>query len=89
MSPFRGEGANTAMQDALVLADALAKSEANLEAALSSYEREMLNRSRKYVLLSRDSAREMHSTNWWTQRIRNAKFRIADFFMKRHQRPKG
>ena len=37
MSPFRGEGANTAMQDALVLADALAKSEANLEVALSSY----------------------------------------------------
>jgi 2-polyprenyl-6-methoxyphenol hydroxylase-like FAD-dependent oxidoreductase len=89
MSPFRGEGANTAMQDALVLADALAKSEANLEVALSSYEREMLNRSRKYVLLSRNSARELHSTNWWTQRIRNAKFRIANFFMKHHQRPKG
>ena len=88
MSPFRGEGANTAMLDALVLADALAKCEVKLEVALSSYEREMLIRSRKYVLLSRNAAREMHSTDWWSQRIRNAKFRIADFFVKRHRHSK-
>ena len=89
MSPFRGEGANMAMQDALVLADALVKSGANLEAALSCYEREMLQRSRKYVLLSRKAAREMHSTSWWVQYIRNAKLRVASFFMKRHRRPNG
>ena len=89
MSPLRGEGANTAMLDALVLADALVKSGANLEAALSCYEREMLQRSRKYVLLSRKAAREMHSTSWWVQYIRNAKLRVASFFMKRHRRPNG
>jgi 2-polyprenyl-6-methoxyphenol hydroxylase-like FAD-dependent oxidoreductase len=89
MSPFRGEGANMAMQDALVLADALVKSGANLEAALSSYEREMLQRSRKYVLLSRKAAREMHSTSWWVRCIRNAKLRGANFFLNRHRRPSG
>jgi 2-polyprenyl-6-methoxyphenol hydroxylase-like FAD-dependent oxidoreductase len=89
MSPFRGEGANMAMQDALVLADALLERGTNLEAALSSYEREMLHRSRKYVLLSRKAARETHSTSWLVQYIRNTKLRVASFFMKRHRRLGG
>jgi 2-polyprenyl-6-methoxyphenol hydroxylase-like FAD-dependent oxidoreductase len=83
MSPFRGEGANMAMLDALVLADALAAHQDNVEVALVSYEREMLKRSRKYVLLSRSSARELHSTSWWTQRLLKFKFRMANAAMKR------
>ena len=89
MSPFRGEGANMAMQDALVLADALQERGTDLEAALPSYEREMLQRSRKYVLLSRKAAREMHSTSWWVQYIRNAKLRVARFFLKRQRGRSG
>jgi 2-polyprenyl-6-methoxyphenol hydroxylase-like FAD-dependent oxidoreductase len=84
MSPFRGEGANTAMQDALVLAGVLTKSGADLKATLSSYEREMLARSRKYILLSRKAAREMHSLHWLVQCVRNTKLRSANFFMKRY-----
>ena len=86
MSPFRGEGANMAMLDALVLADALLNRGTTLEGALSSYEREMLQRSRNYVLLSRNAAREMHSRNWWVQCKLKAKLRIANFFIKRRRR---
>jgi 2-polyprenyl-6-methoxyphenol hydroxylase-like FAD-dependent oxidoreductase len=58
----------------------------NLGAALASYEREMLVRSRKYVLLSRHAAREMHSTSRWAQRLRNAKLTLANHFLKRRRR---
>jgi hypothetical protein len=57
-----------------------------LEEALPSYEREMLQRSRNYVLLSRNAAREMHSRNWWVQCKLKAKLRIANFFIKRRRR---
>jgi salicylate hydroxylase len=89
MTPFRGEGANTAMQDSLVLAGALTNSGLKLGAALSFYEREMLDRSRKYVLLSRKAALEMHTTSWWAQRMRNTKLRIANFLVARQRRPGG
>jgi 2-polyprenyl-6-methoxyphenol hydroxylase-like FAD-dependent oxidoreductase len=89
MSPFRGEGANTAMQDSLVLAGALTNSELKMGAALSFYEREMLDRSRKYVLISRKAADEMHTTSWWVPCKRDAKLMIANFVVSRQRRRVG
>jgi salicylate hydroxylase len=84
MSPFRGEGANMAMLDAVSLADCLDQHEDHcIESALVTYEREMLGRSRKAVLLSRHAAREMHSRSRIIQLIRNTKLRLADRFMPR------
>jgi salicylate hydroxylase len=85
MSPFRGEGANMAMLDALVLADSLRYfgKDDRLEAAISRYEREMLARTRRAILLSRRAAREMHTRNLITKAIRDAKLRLANQFMAR------
>jgi len=85
MSPFRGEGANMAMLDALVLADSLRYfgKEEQLEAVISRYEREMLARTRRAILLSRRAAREMHTRNLITRSIRDAKLRLANQFMAR------
>jgi 2-polyprenyl-6-methoxyphenol hydroxylase-like FAD-dependent oxidoreductase len=84
MSPFRGEGANMAMLDALVLVDLLNRSkEGRLEHVLVRYEQEMLDRTRRYVLLSRRSAMEMHSRNPITNLILTAKLRLANHFVSR------
>jgi 2-polyprenyl-6-methoxyphenol hydroxylase-like FAD-dependent oxidoreductase len=50
----------------------------HLEEALAQYEREMLQRTRKYVLASRQAAEEMHSRNRVIQLILNMKLRGAD-----------
>jgi 2-polyprenyl-6-methoxyphenol hydroxylase-like FAD-dependent oxidoreductase len=79
MSPFRGEGANMAMLDALSFVDVLQTAEeGRLEQALARYEHEMLARSRKAVLQSRKAAREMHSRNPLTQSLLRGKLRLAN-----------
>jgi 2-polyprenyl-6-methoxyphenol hydroxylase-like FAD-dependent oxidoreductase len=73
------------MLDALVLADSLRYfgKDDRLEAAISRYEREMLARTRRAILLSRRAAREMHTRNLITKAIRDAKLRLANQFMAR------
>jgi 2-polyprenyl-6-methoxyphenol hydroxylase-like FAD-dependent oxidoreductase len=85
MSPFRGEGANMAMLDALALVDSLRSfgKDDQWERAIVRYEREMLARSRRSVLLSRRAAQEMHSQNLISRSIRDAKLRLANRFMAR------
>jgi 2-polyprenyl-6-methoxyphenol hydroxylase-like FAD-dependent oxidoreductase len=86
MSPFRGEGANMAMADALSLTDGLlAADTSNREGALLIYEEEMLKRTRKSILLSRQSAYEMHRSNWFLQVVRDAKLRMANTFIPKFQ----
>jgi salicylate hydroxylase len=83
MSPFRGEGANMAMLDALSLAACLTSHAGDaVEQRLDRYVREMLPRSGRSVQLSRRAAREMHSRNPATRTIRAAKLRLADHFMR-------
>jgi 2-polyprenyl-6-methoxyphenol hydroxylase-like FAD-dependent oxidoreductase len=82
MSPFRGEGANMAMLDALSLVEGLQTArEGQLIHALASYEQEMLVRTRKAVLQSRKAAREMHSCNPVTRALLRGKLRLANRFL--------
>lgn len=68
MTPFRAQGANQALSDAVLLADCLAEGiqrhgpQAGMDAALPLFERKMLGRSARVVVGSRDKAREMHSS---------------------------
>merc|ERR1712216_18989 len=68
MTPFRAQGANQALSDAVLLADTLTESiqkhgpEAGLDAALPVFEQKMLRRSARIVTGSRDKAKEMHSS---------------------------
>lgn len=79
MSPFRGEGANMAMLDALSFVDVLQTAEeGRLEQAPARYGHEMLARSRKAVLQSRKAAREMHSRNPLTQSLLRGKLCLAN-----------
>lgn len=79
MSPFRGEGANMAMRDALSFVESLQTAQVDqLEQALARYEREMLARTRKAVLQSRKAAREMHSQNPLTRWLLQRKLRFAN-----------
>lgn len=59
MSPFKGQGANQALLDALALARALATM--SLDAALVHYQREMVQRVRSKVLGSRAAVLRLHS----------------------------
>eukprot|EP00966_Prymnesium_polylepis_P250037 5780278-Prymnesium_polylepis.1 len=66
MSPFKGQGANQALLDAVALARALRRSElcgggVPLSAALGAYEAEMLARSAAKVAASREAAAYLHS----------------------------
>lgn len=67
MTPFKAQGANQALSDAVLLADCLADSvqmhgpHAGFDAALPSFERRMLNRSARMVVGSREKAKELHS----------------------------
>lgn len=58
MSPFKGQGANTALFDAAHLAEKLAT--LPVTSALATYEREMVARSSKRVLKSREARGLLH-----------------------------
>jgi hypothetical protein len=67
MSPFKGQGANQAIMDAVLLADCLEQAvrkegpAAGMDSALPKYEREMLRRSASKVEASREAASILHS----------------------------
>jgi len=65
MSPFKGQGANQALLDALSLARSLYRihgiEERSIEEALKHYESEMLDRSAKKVRASSEAAQFLHS----------------------------
>jgi 2-polyprenyl-6-methoxyphenol hydroxylase-like FAD-dependent oxidoreductase len=77
MSPFQGEGANMAMLDAMKLATAVGQTE-DVDAALASFEGEMLPRARKKVLRSRSAARHFHAQGRIHRALRNALLRLSD-----------
>ncbi len=82
MSPFRGEGANNAMLDALSLADVLTASDGkSLDGKLAQWESEMLKRTRKAVLDSRQAALDLHTKNPVAGAVRNAKYRFFNWLM--------
>lgn len=57
MSPFKGQGANTALADATALAGWLRRLNGNIRPALACAERELIARSSKRVSASRVAAR--------------------------------
>ena len=67
MTPFKAQGANQALSDAVLLADTLISSIAThgpslgFDAALPLFEQKMLSRSARMVTGSREKARELHS----------------------------
>lgn len=60
MSPFKGQGANQALLDALSLTRALYASN-NIKEALTTYKEEMLTRSVVKVKASAEAARFLHT----------------------------
>ena len=67
MTPFKAQGANQAMSDAVLLADTLSEGvakrgpRAGFDYALPRFEQKMLSRSSRVVVGSREKAKEMHS----------------------------
>jgi salicylate hydroxylase len=76
MSPFQGQGANTAMLDALELSELLGSG--NLDADAEHLAAGIAARGRKAVLDSRRAARQFHSTGRFQTRNRNLGFRMAN-----------
>jgi 2-polyprenyl-6-methoxyphenol hydroxylase-like FAD-dependent oxidoreductase len=66
MSPFKGQGANQALVDAVSLVKYLVEyrtESRGVERAFIEFEKEMLERSRRYVLRSRSSVNFLHTEN--------------------------
>jgi salicylate hydroxylase len=76
MSPFQGQGANTAMLDALELAELLGSG--NLTTDADHLAARIAARGRKAVLESRRAARQFHSTGRFQIMNRNLGFRVAN-----------
>jgi salicylate hydroxylase len=75
MSPFQGQGANTAMLDALELAELLGSG--NITADADRLAAHIAARGRKAVLESRRAARQFHTTSRFQIMSRNLGFRVA------------
>jgi salicylate hydroxylase len=87
MSPFRGEGANMAMLDALSLVEVLQSArKSQIDHALARSEQEILGRTRKAVLQSRQAAKEMHSCNPVTRWLLREKLWLAHRFLEQSQK---
>ncbi|CAF3801162.1 unnamed protein product [Adineta steineri] len=63
MSPFKGQGANQALMDAVSLVQYILKYGEDIEKAFIDFETEMLNRSRSYILRSRFAVEFLHTDN--------------------------
>jgi salicylate hydroxylase len=78
MLPYLGQGAAMAIEDACVLAAAVARESGDLDAALATYERLRVPRATAAVLGSRARARENHLTSRWRQVVRDVKLAVRD-----------
>jgi salicylate hydroxylase len=76
MSPFQGQGANTAMLDAVALAELLGS--ANLPADAERVAAGIAARGRKAVLESRRAAKQFHTTSRVQIMNRNLGFRLGN-----------
>ena len=86
MSPFKGQGANQALLDAVSLANALAHAE-NLSSAVMQYEEEMLQRVESKVLLSRERVMTFHQPDILDMATFSCRF--SDVSLLRILRAKG
>jgi salicylate hydroxylase len=80
MLPYLGQGAAQAIEDACVLAAAVAKQPDDLDAALSSYQRIRAPRAKAAVLGSRARAKENHLASPWARLQRDVKFKLRETF---------
>jgi 2-polyprenyl-6-methoxyphenol hydroxylase-like FAD-dependent oxidoreductase len=80
MNPFRGEGANMAMLDAVKLAEWIGGG-AN-GAAATRLEADIVKRGRRAVLQSRRAAEQFHTTDRFQKAMRNLGFRVARLFIR-------
>lgn len=81
MTPYRGIGANTALRDAASLRDALSdvsSGRTDLLAALSTYEREMIDYGFAAVRASLASMKRLHATSPLTRFATKAMFHLMD-----------
>jgi 2-polyprenyl-6-methoxyphenol hydroxylase-like FAD-dependent oxidoreductase len=81
MTPFRGVGANTALRDAALLRDAIAsvdRDQCELFAAVSAYEREMINYGFAAVQASLAQSKRLHAKSPITRLASTAFFRFVD-----------
>lgn len=90
MSPYRGLGANLALQDAVDLARELARKLAqepasgeSLEAGLASYQRILLERGRRAQRLSRQAAKLLHFDHPVPCALRDACLRVGSWLTGR------
>jgi salicylate hydroxylase len=85
MSPFQGQGANCGLLDGVRLADFFARLPAEPAAAeelAGQVETELVKRGGKFVLESRNRARQLHTTSAFSQAMRNSGFRMGNAMMK-------
>jgi salicylate hydroxylase len=80
MLPYLGQGAAMAIEDACVLAAAIARHGDDLDEALISYERLRAPRARAAVLGSRERAKENHLASPWARLKRDVKFALRERF---------
>ena len=78
MLPYLGQGAAMAIEDACVLASAIARHTDDLDTALLLYERVRVPRARAAVLGSRARARENHLVSRWARLKRDVKFALRE-----------
>ena len=78
MLPYLAQGACMAVEDGYVLAEALAHSPDNVEAALARYEALRIPRTRRTVLGSRFRAKENHLASPWRRLVRDARIAVHD-----------
>jgi salicylate hydroxylase len=80
MLPYLGTGAGMAIEDACVLAAAVARNAGDLDAALATYERLRVPRTKAAVLGARARAKENHLASPWARLKRDVKFALRERF---------